>query len=101
MADTRHKLQCFEHIRAIQCLKCYAFGHVAVNCRNKLTCKRCAGEHKEGECKVHITEVKCANCSAAKRPHDHRVTSESCPARRAWINKRISFLERKIQSVNK
>lgn len=94
----KFRLRCYEHVRAIQFLKCYAFGHVAANCLNKLTCKRCADEHIENECKAKENEIRCANCLATKRPHDHRITSENCPSRRAWINRRINFLGKKIQS---
>lgn len=97
----RHKLRCYEHVRAIQCLNRYAFGHVAANCLNKLTCKRCAGEHKEVDCTAKITDVKCANCLASKRAHDHRITSENCPSRRVWIGKRITFLEKRILPAKK
>lgn len=96
----KYKLRCYEHVRTsiIQCLNCYAFGHLAANCLNKLTCRRCSGEHKELECTAKVTDAKCANCIASKRPHDHRVTSENCPSRRAWIHRGINFLEKKIQS---
>lgn len=93
----RFKLRCYEHVRVVQCLKCFAFGHVAANCLNKLTCKRCAGEHKENECQAKTNEIRCANCISSKRAHDHRITSENCPSRKAWINRKINFLGKRIK----
>lgn len=78
--------KCYEQVRTLQCFRCYAFGHMANRCTNKISCRNCAGEHISTECPDQTGEPKCANCIVYKRPHQHRVTYEMCPTRIARIN---------------
>lgn len=60
-----------------RCFKCNGFNHTAKNCRNKLMCSFCAGEHTLEQCKKEENNRKCGNCLLANRkfhkkcPIDH------------------------------
>lgn len=86
-------LRCYEQVTTLQCFKCYAFGHISANCKNKLTCRNCSGEHLSKECKSNF--LQCANCAAQKRIATHKATSEICPIRTERINGIIDFLRSK------
>lgn len=61
--------------RAFQCYNCQKFGHLAVNCRNKITCLLCAGNHKVSDCPNKETNTKkCTNCTK-----DHSANFAGCP----------------------
>lgn len=51
--------RCFEHVRTLQCFNCFAFGHIASSCVNKIACRKCAGEHHQRDCTDSSNEVKC------------------------------------------
>lgn len=87
--------RCFEQVQTLQCFKCYAFGHVATKCTNKIVCRKCAGNHSSIECTDVSGKFICVNCKLGGKPHDHKVTSETCPRRIARINGIIDFLESK------
>lgn len=48
----------------LRCFKCQRFGHVAGQCRGKIRCAKCGGEHEYGQCGE--TVLKCCNCGG---PH--------------------------------
>lgn len=50
----------YEHINIFRCHKCLGFNHHQNECKNKLACKFCAGEHVSSECKSDKRE--CVNC---------------------------------------
>lgn len=65
MIDNRMKHQweiykVVDHISIKRCYNCNGFNHNATNCKKKLSCAQCAGEHKVNECKSSIK--KCINC---------------------------------------
>ena len=45
----------------LRCFKCQRFGHVAGQCRGKLRCAKCGGEHEYGKCGKDDV-LKCCNC---------------------------------------
>lgn len=92
--------RCFEQIRTTQCFKCYAFGHTAAKCINKVACRNCAGEHTTATCTDTSGKFQCINCKSDGKPYDHKVTSESCPRRIERINGIIDFLDAKIKAGN-
>ena len=76
--------------RPPQCYNCYRSGHFTCNCKLKLACGLCAGEHATWHCSSTDTigsqlsqkaPSKCAVCGGP-----HAVTSNVCLVRRAAIN---------------
>ena len=45
----------------IRCFKCQRFGHVASQCRGKIRCAKCGGEHEYDKCDKDAV-LKCCNC---------------------------------------
>lgn len=70
------------HVHITQCYNCCGFGHIAKNCKNKLACSKCGGEHKISECEKE--EVKCVNCHMLNQKYkmkldtNHRPWSKLC-----------------------
>ena len=65
----------------LRCFKCNKFGHVASRCLSKLTCPRCASNHKVEDCQVPKYEanninslLKCSNCGG-----NHSAAYKLCP----------------------
>jgi hypothetical protein len=58
------------------CHNCQKPGHVALFCRTRPACARCAQAHNTRNCKMNPTteEYKCANCGGA-----HPASLQSCP----------------------
>lgn len=71
----KHKVVDFITNRPLQCYKCQAFNHTAVQCPNDTRCKRCTGRHKHTDCpeKGPDAIVKCANCG-----QEHPSTYPGC-----------------------
>lgn len=49
-----------DNIYIRRCYKCWGFNHNASDCRNEISCSKCAGSHKFNEC--NEKEKKCVNC---------------------------------------
>lgn len=45
----------------LRCFKCQRFGHTASQCKSKMRCARCGGEHEYGKCEREA-KIKCCNC---------------------------------------
>lgn len=41
----------YGYVSINRCFKCLGYNHLAKDCKNKLACSKCGGEHKEEECK--------------------------------------------------
>lgn len=91
-----------DYINVIQCFNCWKYGHFAKNCKGeKPVCKKCAGDHKEKECRSG--EVICANCKfaaevlrIAKIDYNHRVDDRRCEAYKRIVEQlqnRINYPE--------
>lgn len=80
----------YEQIDVLQCNNCSRFGHIAINCVNETTCKKCAGSHKHTDCDA--MEMKCVNCETANKSFgkdmktDHNSAFDRCPMRIERIN---------------
>ena len=63
---SRHRVMEFlESPEVLVCFNCQAFGHKAVDCRNKPACVRCGEEHKVSECTWDKTMAQCCRCGGA------------------------------------
>lgn len=66
-----------------KCYKCQAYGHLAVNCTNRIYCGSCTGNHYTRECQAE--ESKCINCLDANNKYktnyntQHSTSSYNCP----------------------
>src|SRR5699024_10068180 len=85
----KRKLRVFEFVAPPpQCFNCQRFGHLARDCRSKVRCRKCAGNHNNKRCKS--TTSTCANCSG-----QHWSSFKQCPARLETIKrKRDAVLHR-------
>lgn len=48
----------------LRCFKCQRFSHVASQCRGKLRCAKCGGEHEYNKCEQDAI-IKCCNCGGS------------------------------------
>jgi hypothetical protein len=72
----------------MRCFKCCGYNHKSENCKSKLACWRCGGQHKYDECEKngenYVYPEKCINCikfcdiSNETVNCDHRAWSKSC-----------------------
>lgn len=51
------KYYIINYISVKRCFKCWGFYHIAGTCTRPVTCHKCAGEHKESECKSEKKNV--------------------------------------------
>ena len=56
-----------------RCFKCHRYGHLATNCRSKVRCARCAGNHEYKDCQADIQV--CKTCNKA-----HSLAYKGCEA---------------------
>lgn len=54
-----------EKLNIWRCYKCSGYNHKAANCKNKLACGTCAGEHSNKDCPR--THEQCVNCISANK----------------------------------
>lgn len=72
-----------EYFTVIRCFNCGRYGHMKNNCKNEVTCYKCAGTHKTGECSCDFE--KCVNCMETNAKYkksldvQHMVTDIKCP----------------------
>lgn len=55
----------YEHFLIRKCFKCNGYNHKYADCTNKVSCKKCSGEHDIKDCDSEI--VKCINCSSVNK----------------------------------
>ncbi|KYQ53608.1 hypothetical protein ALC60_00837, partial [Trachymyrmex zeteki] len=53
-----------------KCLNCARWGHISRNCKGKLTCPSCGGNHSKDNCNTQT--IKCVNCSKDHNSFDLR-----------------------------
>ena len=82
----------FDGIHVKRCMRCLSYGHSKLECKNKVVCIKCSGEHEEKECTQQ--EVKCVNCmransGAGKHQYDvsHKANDYNCPSHKIRVNK--------------
>uniref|UniRef100_A0A090X9V5 Tick transposon n=1 Tax=Ixodes ricinus TaxID=34613 RepID=A0A090X9V5_IXORI len=64
-------------VKALQCRRCFHYGHIAAVCNRPQVCARCGGSH-DGMCESSVP--KCINCRQS-----HEASSPSCPTRRREV----------------
>ena len=89
-----------DHLHAIKCYNCLAFGHTAKDCKEEITCSKCGDHHDAKTCQN--TSVKCANCmrtndilkkrNAKLLNTNHSVNDVGCPN----YNRIINIIKSKI-----
>ncbi|KAL6421363.1 hypothetical protein ACFW04_014700 [Cataglyphis niger] len=50
-----------DHIRIVQCYRCLSFGHIAKDCKGKLSYRHCVGAHGMKNCSNKDQSPKCLN----------------------------------------
>ena len=83
------------YINTWQCYNCNRFGHNASDCRAKVRCLLCAGQHKHTDCPKRdgsgkVLVMRCSNCSGS-----HAANYGGCP------NIKAAKLAEKIRSEEK
>lgn len=74
-----------------RCYRCCRFGHRARQCRERMCCARCGGEHLIVSCKETTTD--CPSCRRAGRPKEersHTAAWKECPAFREELQRAIA-----------
>lgn len=93
----RHQFSLYkvvDNIYVRRCYKCCGFNHIAANCKNKIACSRCAGDHKYNECKER--KEKCINCMMM----NEKLKMNLKINHNAWAKECIVY-KRKVESSKK
>lgn len=89
-----------DHVHITRCYKCCGFSHISTECKNKLACSKCGGQHKHSECRSK--NMKCVNCSEMNKQFnlkidcDHHAMSYKCETfqrKLVQLSKRIQYKE--------
>lgn len=77
------KCRVINYVNVKRCYKCWGFYHIAKNCTRPITCSKCAGEHKDNDCKTK--KGRCVNCMYKNKTYnlkineEHSALSKECP----------------------
>lgn len=77
------KCHVVNYINVKRCYNCWGFYHIAKNCTRSITCSKCAGDHKDSDCKTK--EERCINCIYKNKTYnleikeEHSALSRECP----------------------
>ena len=78
--DTEKKL-------VFQCWNCQQWNdHKTFECKNKVKCVLCAGEHRKSECTKEKSEAHCTNCQG-----NHAAWSTECPTYQSEVTKKKTY----------
>lgn len=84
------KCRVYEHIEILQCNNCSQYGHIAINCSNRIACRKCGEAHRHTVCES--SALKCTNCVNLNNVRNtnldtaHNAAHDLCYARRERIN---------------
>ncbi|KMQ86031.1 hypothetical protein RF55_15102 [Lasius niger] len=77
------KCRVVDYVNVKRCFNCWGFYHIARNCKRPITCSKCAGDHKDMDCKAK--KEKCVNCMYKNKNYnlkindEHNALSGECP----------------------
>lgn len=87
----------YGYVRINRCYKCLGFNHLAKNCKNKIACCKCGGEHKAEECKSEV--MSCINCvEYAKKNKENIDTKHHAFAHKCWSTQQVANKLNKIKN---
>lgn len=87
-----------EDLNVTRCFNCCQYYHKSKECKNKMACQKCGGEHDTKNCSS--AELKCVNCQVAvdtfkvKLDVNHASYDRSCPMFKRKVNvarRRVSY----------
>ncbi|KAL6419272.1 hypothetical protein ACFW04_014001 [Cataglyphis niger] len=78
-----------DHVRIVQCYRCLSFGHIAKDCKNKPSCRYCAGAYKMKECKNRDQLPKSLNCECHHVSHGNLAHSAIDAAKCSILGRRV------------
>lgn len=80
--------------KPLRCYKCQRLGHTAQQCKGKLRCARCGGQHEYGKCDKDA-KIKCCNCGGEHSAAfgGCEVQREAREAQRVKILSKVSYAE--------
>jgi hypothetical protein len=87
----------FDAVGIKRCYICSAYGHFSRDCKNEVSCPKCAGKHKMDECKR--LDENCSNCMNANEKLKMNLNTKHCTwDRNCPVYKRkISLKKRSIE----
>jgi hypothetical protein len=83
-----------DSIHIHRCFNCNGFGHNASDCKNHLSCAKCAGQHKSIDCVS--TVKKCVNCIKANEKYNLKININHV----AWSNE-CTIYKRRLENGKK
>ena len=87
--DTERKM-------VFQCWNCQQWNdHKTFDCKNKVKCVICAGEHRKSDCPKQKSEAVCANCGG-----NHAAWSTDCPTYQSEVAKKKTYASATADSVS-
>lgn len=87
----------YEHIHLKRCFKCCGYSHISSQCNREQFCSKCAGKHKQAECRNNRTC--CINCKSLNERYNlkldtnHHAWSHNCDV----YQRRIQNMRSKIE----
>lgn len=81
-----------EHVKLLQCGRCWRYGHTGMNCRHDPICRKCNANHLTSQCPEGTMPKKiCINCTESNKKgtefnFNHAPNDDRCPKRMERIN---------------
>lgn len=94
-----------EHIRLLQCARCWRFGHTGARCNtDQIICRKCTGNHISSACDSVQRKLECVNCmesnkTGTKYKVDHAPNNDRCPIKLQRINCLKQFIIKQKQQI--
>ena len=83
----------YDEFNINRCFNCHTYGHSNKNCKNKPTCSKCAGEHKDIECQTPniqncINYLQANNKYKIELPTNHKADDAEHSETYQWLLKK-------------
>jgi hypothetical protein len=88
----------YDALDVTRCYRCNGYNHSIKNCKNQVSCPRCAGKHEIKECKATDDMLKCVNCLTHNTMNREETDSEEV-AHAAWDHDRCPCYKRNVQKL--